>query len=808
MVIVRGAAGTGKTSLLNDWIQYAVERGTPSSELELISGAQLSSDRASTWDGLGVRTPTSWGAVRSRFNGVRYLVIDGLDHVSDPEVLADLARLVTDCGLQIVASERTSTGFETRFGRDIAVAVIDPVKLAFEQIEVAALIAHRGATVESSVLPALVECFGGWARGIASAVGELALERSRVWRLSAAQPLFHRVRESLVAELTAPLRKDWEIVAECCLLPFASVPLLRELGSTDSNRVLAEMERVGVGSWRRVRGHDRYEVLPVLRAVARQEFAALPSTPDSARIDRLTNILVASGSHPWEAVRLAADAGQWTSVSGLVRTHLAPIVRDHALPLLALLQAHPLPTASDPWLAYLAATIAVAEGRVSVGSATTELRRIDSALRGDPPLPGQAGALDTQVLRCVVARQLANYGRAETLARALSESVPATVARGGQVSADVAVQVGITFLVNGAPTEALAEFARVRTRTAAPHHLRLQAVGYSALISALAGDIRASRQLVEDGISSECWPEWRHSVWAIPMHVAAALGATEARDWQRAARHLRAVAMLPCSPDDWPFVAYAEAWASLTAGDGYRAFSIIRDAEGLHSASSESNYVQGLLAVIKADSLLMARQVKSAQATLRPFLDGRDPIVGPFARALLLSGNASQARVFVDRGVWRSRLNPRSVAELHIVRAIASARLHDTEAASAALGQAILTTEKHDLASPWWLVPRDELTQLCADLDVPIPPGVRAAPQIFDSGLTVPVLTRREGIVLRLLREPGSIEWIANQLGVSQNTVKSQVQSVYRKLGVKSRSDAVRVARDWQLFDDVKGRPA
>ncbi|HEY8719403.1 helix-turn-helix transcriptional regulator [Pengzhenrongella sp.] len=52
-------------------------------------------------------------------------------------------------------------------------------------------------------------------------------------------------------------------------------------------------------------------------------------------------------------------------------------------------------------------------------------------------------------------------------------------------------------------------------------------------------------------------------------------------------------------------------------------------------------------------------------------------------------------------------------------------------------------------------------------------------------------LTRRELIVLDNLAEDVTLEAIASKLWVSRNTVKSQVRSVYRKIGVGTRADAV-----------------
>ena len=58
---------------------------------------------------------------------------------------------------------------------------------------------------------------------------------------------------------------------------------------------------------------------------------------------------------------------------------------------------------------------------------------------------------------------------------------------------------------------------------------------------------------------------------------------------------------------------------------------------------------------------------------------------------------------------------------------------------------------------------------------------------------TAPVesLTRRERVVLAELAEDVTLEEIATRLFVTRNTVKSQVRSVYRKIGVSTRSEAV-----------------
>ncbi|MBE1877886.1 response regulator transcription factor [Myceligenerans pegani] len=55
-----------------------------------------------------------------------------------------------------------------------------------------------------------------------------------------------------------------------------------------------------------------------------------------------------------------------------------------------------------------------------------------------------------------------------------------------------------------------------------------------------------------------------------------------------------------------------------------------------------------------------------------------------------------------------------------------------------------------------------------------------------------PALTRRERVVLEgLMNKEETLEQIAETLFVTRNTVKSQVRSLYRKLGVSNRAAAV-----------------
>ena len=75
------------------------------------------------------------------------------------------------------------------------------------------------------------------------------------------------------------------------------------------------------------------------------------------------------------------------------------------------------------------------------------------------------------------------------------------------------------------------------------------------------------------------------------------------------------------------------------------------------------------------------------------------------------------------------------------------------------------------------------------------------ASSLPDAG-AVPQLTERERVVLRALMSTASVTAVAEELGVSPNTVKTQLRSVYRKLDVTGREEAVAVAVSRNLLSD------
>ena len=72
---------------------------------------------------------------------------------------------------------------------------------------------------------------------------------------------------------------------------------------------------------------------------------------------------------------------------------------------------------------------------------------------------------------------------------------------------------------------------------------------------------------------------------------------------------------------------------------------------------------------------------------------------------------------------------------------------------------------------------------------------------------TTQTLTTRERVILAHLALPLTLSEIAASLYVSRNTVKSQVRSIYQKLGVADRESALAAGRAHGLVPADLGLP-
>ncbi len=114
----------------------------------------------------------------------------------------------------------------------------------------------------------------------------------------------------------------------------------------------------------------------------------------------------------------------------------------------------------------------------------------------------------------------------------------------------------------------------------------------------------------------------------------------------------------------------------------------------------------------------------------------------------------------------------------------------------AALSEAAACSSEHGVTLPWRLLTDDDRRVLRDDAPPHVCEYLDGSPSAFRGSLATPRLSRREAVVLAQLRADTSVAEIAEVLAVSANTVKTQLKSIYRKLGARNRSEALQAAME------------
>lgn len=276
-----------------------------------------------------------------------------------------------------------------------------------------------------------------------------------------------------------------------------------------------------------------------------------------------------------------------------------------------------------------------------------------------------------------------------------------------------------------------------------------------------------------------------------------------------AARHWLAMLAEPRSNDElWAFAVHAGNRFGLYWGDPVETDAALDRAWADHGeqlvAGSTS---QLLLTSDAADLALLLGQLSRAEATLEQAPVRNTWIAVPRARLALLGGNPKHALLFILEGQRRGRTERYGQLDLAVLRAAAELALGRDEDATASLLRAVNQADKSGVIVPFHLLPPATLSELAA-----LHPEaqrfvdrneIRGTTYLAPYQTVAGALSERELIVLRSLEPGATVEQIAKKLFVASNTVKAQLRSIYRKLNVSTRTEALLVAAELGLLDEA-----
>lgn len=806
LIVIHGGRFSGKSTLLRTWSKASLPRGAASVHL-------IASETETTEDVYWSRVLSSLGgsgaddvdpfAALCRFVGSRtdpaILVLDDVHLVPHAEFrISELLRQAPRETLRIVASTRTSDGWYQDGGLPADRVLLTPDDCAFTFEEIAELAEATDAGLDNRALRDLLSETGGKA-----ALVHAALIRRTVG-FTGHGPISH-IRREIDRLLDMTLAEDPQLAATReTILQLAVGDQLTEQSANIVNPepfqppaagFLAGLERLGMVEARVESAATTWTFpAPVRASLLRLFEADNPEGLLAARL-RLCHYWIDKGQAR-NAFVCAIDAAQWDLVLDILRDHWRVLYTSDFLHMehdLARIPDHVLD--SEP----LFETLRRMHQQFSAPKdAPTSVHGMESLSESQDPAEQMIRAIGLRI----TGEFAASVEHCEPL-RHRSTPPPDSSQDDRDGFGFASVHIGISLITVGRFDDAI-ELLRRGHHVGTGTFLERDAAGKLALAHAMLGHLSTAEDWVEK--------ERSYSPLAYPSEmlvrpagmVAHALTCLDRLDHSSALSIL--VELGP--PDDreefWGFIVYAHGLHSLLSGtpaDGLRYLQ--HQMRRFPTMRGHGAIVGPLLDSVRADLHLALGQLNDADTLVR---DSTHPATAPVrARIQLHAGDAATALRIVDQYSHDVRCTDRDSIELALVGAAACAAMEDRDKAGDLLLRAITRSALTGLLRPFATLPAETLLTLRSlNPDIPeLPAGSTAA---FVPTM-LPSLTDRELVVLHDLASAASVKQISTQHFVSANTIKSQIQSLYRKLGARSRQQAVHRARTLGLLAPGSGAP-
>ena len=139
-----------------------------------------------------------------------------------------------------------------------------------------------------------------------------------------------------------------------------------------------------------------------------------------------------------------------------------------------------------------------------------------------------------------------------------------------------------------------------------------------------------------------------------------------------------------------------------------------------------------------------------------------------------------------------------------MIGAVAALRGEGSASPTPLINQAVELYHETGLLRPFGTIPSPELAQLMDLAEGELEPDdaatLRRQRAVYPQRLVLIELSDHELAVLQALASTASRQTIADLLFVSVNTVKTQIASIYRKMGLGTRAEALAMARELGLL--------
>ncbi|MFC7528669.1 LuxR C-terminal-related transcriptional regulator [Actinoplanes sp. GCM10030250] len=760
--------------------------------------------RSSLADEIQVRR--RFAAALAELPAVTVVVLDDLDRVTDHRVLGALAGLlhVLPERLRFVLVSRTEPALPLHRLRAAGhLTEIRSRDLAFGVEEAGKLLALQGRRPPAGELATLVRRAEGWGAGLRLAATD-AVEDYLEREVIAGQP--PHLRDFLL-RTSLPDRICGEL-ADALTGQKYGHRTLEEL-----ERANVFVERIGQGRWFRYR--------QMFRATLRHQL--LLTDPESApQLHLLAAQWFAGKGNGLTALTHAAAAGDWDFVSRLVVDRglqlFASADREEVIEVLRRIPIERLAETAE--LAFCAALMAYAQGDLAVLPQRLARARALLAGRGT----GYRAVIDLALAvleNSAVVRRLGDMPRLDALGADVLEQLAAL--RWDQVPARLPYRAmtlnnrGAALLWTGRldHAERYLWAASSGARAAGAPLVETSALAHLALLILLQGSPNGAQEHVTAAVDVARRIDARDRPAAAAAYLTEALLETErARDAEAEDALRRGLHALGANPEAAlaGVALLVRARLLLDRGEPLAARAALQRGREEAGPQLRAPMLDRLLGLTEAEADLALGQPAAvvARYARRPPVPALLPVEQVcLARAYLATGHEPAA----ERLLARVRESPDRIAAVSgwILTALAADAQGRGARAGEALTRALADAESDLIRRPFRIFDAKRVLALAerrqwltevrgGPISDRVLAEITGELPVIGAAHTAGPLSDRELEVLQYLPSVLTAAEIAQNLGISVNTVKAHMRSIYRKLGAGRRREAVVMARQLGLL--------
>ena len=830
LLMIHGGPGTGKTLAALEIASAIADSGVETVWLRLsgdewqrrtfwervfeaLTDAALFSPQSTvarmTREGLSSPKPELIAAAISERKQPMVLVLDDLHLAGSDEVLNDIVYVLEQVpALRVIATSRVRfhalTGVDSRLR--LTIDEISETELALSASEVEELLARyspSGADVQPQLSSAAIHRrTKGWPLAVHALIVE-HVEKLRGNRAGTRHSFVHSYVDRIVQFVSAADRPTLWVTA---LLREVSPEILTDtlgLEISDAIRFLDELSVASLSYWEDGAGTRWYRHHDMVREeLLSRAFSEVPLSMLRLYYARAAEALL--DMRPRDAIEAAIRGEAWELLTEILVSHpsysYAPggrrTITGHWLRDIpgSVRNKHPV----------LAAFALIDEYAVPAG----RFQRVFQGFRllAGPGLQriserqGLEGAV-ASVLRMAAARLSGQESQSIQLAdqarNALLSLAPHEIQQVRRTLTTGYAQLAITYLYANKFSQ-VEQVVQATQLDGVPKTSwnRAHVLAIDAFSAAWQGRLAEARRRIERAEEADTPFGWEDSYAGAGYRIASALECLESGDLDTAQAHLDAMHEMESTIEHWPYIVELKALITESrfgAGEALarleqelqerrRRFQVLttprRSLAALHArlvwqsgrsvlSRTERGYTKDLAGVYAA--LGRDEQVR-ARAILGGFLTDRDLVAFPRRRAEALL--------------------------LHAHVCLGERDLESTSR-SALLAASIL--QEYGLTLPYRALPKlaiERLQEFAPELD-----PTKGADSVSQGTQT---LSLGEVRALAAVAEHGTATAAANTLFLSPHTVRHQLKLAYRKLGVRTKADAIRKAREIGVLDAVE----